>query len=50
MKKLFSLLLVTLLAFSFAACAPVKKDEKIRVKCPACGYEFDVPVKGMDSP
>jgi hypothetical protein len=50
MKKLFSLLLVTLLALSFAACAPVKKDEKIRVKCPACGYEFDAPVRSMESP
>lgn len=44
MKKLFSMLLVTLLALSFAACAPMKKEEKMRVKCPACGYEFEVPV------
>lgn len=44
MKKLFSMLLVTLLALSFAACAPVKK-EKVRVKCPACGYEFEAPIE-----
>jgi hypothetical protein len=45
MKKMVSLLLVTLLALSFAACAPMKKEQKTRVKCPACGYEFEVPIE-----
>lgn len=45
MNKLFSLVLVALLALAFAACAPVKKDEKVRVKCPACGYEFEAPAQ-----
>jgi hypothetical protein len=44
MKKLISFVLVALLALSFAACAPMKKDTT-RVKCPACGYEFDAPAK-----
>lgn len=44
MKKLISYVLVALLALSFAACAPMKKDTT-RVKCPACGYEFDAPAK-----
>jgi hypothetical protein len=45
MKKLISYVLVALLALSFAACAPMKKDT-VRVKCPACGYEFDAPMGG----
>lgn len=47
MKRLMLVALTVLLAFSFAACAALKKeDEKIRVKCPACGYEFTVPTNG----
>ena len=42
MKKLVSLLLVCMLAISLTACATAGKD-KVRVKCPACGYEFDAP-------
>jgi hypothetical protein len=42
MKKLVSLLLVGMLALSLTACASAGKD-KVRVKCPACGYEFDAP-------
>lgn len=45
MNKLFSLVLVALLALSFAACAPVMKEKKMRVKCPACGYEFEAPIE-----
>jgi formate dehydrogenase maturation protein FdhE len=41
MKKLVSLLMVGVLALSLAACATGK--DKVRVKCPACGYEFDAP-------
>jgi hypothetical protein len=42
MKKAVLLVLLCCLAFAFSACAPVK-TEKTRVKCPACGYEFDAP-------
>jgi hypothetical protein len=35
--------LVMVLALSFTACAPVKKEEGPRIKCPACGYEFEAP-------
>ncbi|WP_291317263.1 hypothetical protein [Desulfuromonas sp.] len=44
MKKLISVLLVSVLALSLSACAGMKKGEAARVKCPACGYEFEVPV------
>lgn len=46
MKKLVSLALVSLLALSLSACATMKGGEASRVKCPACGYEFEVPVEG----
>ena len=46
MKKLVSLLLLVLFAVSVTACAPMTKQDKSRVKCPACGYEFDVPMGG----
>jgi len=45
MKKLISLVLVTLFAISLSACAGMKGGEGARVKCPACGYEFDAPAK-----
>jgi hypothetical protein len=45
MKKLISLVLLTMLAISLTACAGMKKGETTRVKCPACGYEFDAPAK-----
>lgn len=43
MKKLVSLLMVGLLALSLAACAATGGKDKVRTKCPACGYEFDAP-------
>ena len=43
MKKLMSLMLLALMAISLAACTGVKKSSSHRVKCPACGYEFDIP-------
>lgn len=42
MKYLATLTLTILLAAALGACAPVKKSPT-HVKCPACGYEFDVP-------
>lgn len=46
MKKLAGLILVSLLAFVFSGCATTKaaKVKEVHVKCPACGYEFNVPV------
>jgi hypothetical protein len=43
MKKLVSLLMMGILALSLAACAATGGKDKVRVKCPACGYEFDAP-------
>ncbi len=31
-----------LLATSLIACSGTKATDSTRVKCPACGYEFDV--------
>jgi hypothetical protein len=48
MKKLVSFVLVTMLAVSLSACVPAgKKEGAARVKCPACGYEFDAPKGGQ---
>lgn len=46
MKKLVSVVLVGMLALSLTACAGMKKGEATRVKCPQCGYEFEVPRGG----
>jgi len=43
MRKVVSLVLATMLAISLSACASMSKKEGTRVKCPACGYEFEVP-------
>jgi len=45
MKRLVSIMLVTLLALSLTACATTGGGDKVRVKCPACGYEFDAPTE-----
>lgn len=45
MKNFVSWLLVSLLALSLAACAPAEKKSYLRLKCPACGYEFDRPAE-----
>lgn len=43
MRYLF-LLMFALIAFSLAACAPTAEQKSYRqVKCPACGYSFDIP-------
>ena len=41
MKQVFTGALALLMIFSLAACIGSGDDDKIRVKCPACGYEFD---------
>jgi hypothetical protein len=43
MKKVFSGALAVMMILSLVACAGTSSDQKIRVKCPACGYEFDAP-------
>ena len=43
MRQLVTLVLMTMLALSLTACAGMGKKEATRVKCPACGYEFEVP-------
>ena len=41
MKKFITLVLVVMFSLSLAACAKPGKSEPIKVKCPACGYEFE---------
>ncbi len=41
MKKVLILLTTVILAVSLSACAG-KTGETAKVKCPACGYEFNV--------
>lgn len=45
MKKLVTLLMVTVLAVSLSACATTK-GSATKIKCPACGYEFEAPAGG----
>jgi len=42
MKKLVVLIMAVTLTLSLMACASMSKKESTRVKCPACGYEFDL--------
>ncbi|SDM79081.1 hypothetical protein SAMN05660860_03163 [Geoalkalibacter ferrihydriticus] len=40
MKKLILLMVAAMLVFSLSACAtPKDQQERVPVKCPACGYE-----------
>jgi predicted Zn-ribbon and HTH transcriptional regulator len=43
MKKLAAILMVLMMAVSLSACSSrySKGGEKLKVKCPACGYEFE---------
>jgi len=43
MKGLISVVLLAVLALSLSACATTGKQGTSRIKCPACGYEFDTP-------
>ncbi len=45
MKRLVMKLAMVLLAFALAGCATMGSNghEGAEVKCPACGYEFNVP-------
>lgn len=46
MKALASMILLVLLTVSLTACAAPGTKKPLRVKCPACGYEFDTPSPG----
>ena len=47
MKRLSSLVIVSLLTLSLSACAGLSRQHETHaVKCPACGYEFEVPMGG----
>lgn len=45
MRQLTILVLLAVMVLVSTGCAPTKAAEKARVKCPACGYEFDVPLE-----
>lgn len=42
MKKLVMWTVITAFALSLAACAGMNGSKTMHVKCPSCGYEFDV--------
>jgi hypothetical protein len=46
MRTLVSVVLSLMLVLSLFACTGMQKKETVRVKCPACGYEFEAPIKG----
>jgi hypothetical protein len=46
MKKLVLWVLISAFALSLTACAGSMGGENVRVKCPSCGYEFDVDRRG----
>jgi hypothetical protein len=45
LRKVFTGALAVMMILSLAACTASKGDQKVRVKCPACGYEFDAPIE-----
>jgi hypothetical protein len=45
MKKVFTGAFAVMMILSLVACAGSSSDPKVRVKCPACGYEFDAPTE-----
>jgi Flp pilus assembly protein TadD len=45
MKKVFTGALTVMMALTLVACAGTSGDQKVRVKCPACGYEFVAPTE-----
>jgi predicted small secreted protein len=42
MKKLVTLSVLLFALLSLSACASMSGGDPIKVKCPSCGYEFDV--------
>ena len=45
MTKIFTGILAAMMILSLVACAGTGSGDKVRVKCPACGYEFDAPTE-----
>ena len=45
MNKVLTGVLAVMMILSLVACAGTNGDQKVRVKCPACGYEFDAPTE-----
>lgn len=45
MKKLMSWSILVLMMVSLSACAATTAKKTTKVKCPSCGYEFEVPVE-----
>jgi len=45
MKKVIALLLVTIFSVAVLACTPAAKKSYQKVKCPACGHEFEKSVE-----
>ncbi|TYO99210.1 hypothetical protein EDC39_10353 [Geothermobacter ehrlichii] len=45
MRKSLLVLVAVLVSLGLTACATTKANQKTRVKCPACGYEFKVPAQ-----
>ncbi len=43
MKKMLLLTVALLLAASLTACVRNGQEPQTKLKCPACGYEFEVP-------
>lgn len=41
MKKFLALLTAVALAFTLSACAATSGGDGMKVKCPACGHEFN---------
>jgi predicted small secreted protein len=46
MKKFSVWSILVLLALSLTACAATTGGESVKVKCPSCGYQFDVDREG----
>ena len=46
MNKLVTLSITTLMLLGLVACAGTSANDGARVKCPACGYEFDTSERG----
>lgn len=43
MQRLVSSVLVAVLAHVLTGCASTGGGDKVRVKCPSCGYVFEAP-------
>lgn len=41
MKTIIALLLISIFSVSLLACTPATKKSYMKVKCPACGHEFE---------